>query len=173
MSDQFIEAPPPLPNFRSRAVWPRLGPALWMAGVLLWAYVVVGRLIVSHGFPEGVGAIIVLMSFATAAYFSLEQSRVVDPPEPGGARARIAQAVLLAIGLFLGGVALAIMVGLTSHDDLDEPLTYVLLLFSLAGIIFGKRATSDKSVRRDLQRRALSAFLWLGGALVTLLAWTR
>jgi hypothetical protein len=170
----FIEAPPPIPNFRYRRVWPRLGPALWMAGVLLWAYVALGRLIVNQGFPEGVGAVVVLGCFAIAAYSSLEQSLRAEPLENRDARrARIVQALLLGFGLFCGAVSLAIIVGLTSGDDLDEPLTYVLVLLALAGIVFGKRATSTAGAPVALQRRALSVGLWFCGVLLTLLAWIR
>ncbi|MFZ5893608.1 MAG: hypothetical protein ACOY0T_21275 [Myxococcota bacterium] len=170
----FAPQEPLPPNFRPRAAWPRLGPALWIAGVLLWSYVTLGRLVVRQGFPEGVAFIVMLFCLGVSAYFSLEPFQPASSPfGSGGDLSRFGMPVALALLLFVASIVLAVLIGLTSRDDLGDPLAAVLTLIALTALFVGRRSSLPASVRpKDPVRRALGIFLWIGGIALTVLAWS-
>lgn len=161
-----------IPNFRVRATWPCLGPALWMAGVLLWSYIAFGRLVLNRGFPELAAIPIVLFCSALGAYAALERSLGCDPaPTPHARRTRIVQATALGFGLFLGAISLAVIIGLTSGEDLDAPLSLLLTVAAVVAVFVGRRTTQAPWLADDPARRALGSLLWLASVALTLLAW--
>lgn len=168
----FEVAPPVAPDFRAGATWPCLGPALWCSGVALWSYVAFGRLVVNQGFPEVAAFPIVLFCFAVSAYASLERSFAVDPPANSSeGRGRSVRAVGLAAGLFLGAVSLAILIGLTSSEDLDTPLSLFLTVLGIVAIFVGRRGVQARWLAEGAAQRALGILLWLASIALTLLAW--
>lgn len=172
METAWLDEPAPAPNFRARATWPCLGPALWMAGVLLWSYIAFGRLVLNQGFPEVAAFPIVLFCFVLSAYVSLELSFACEPPRtPSARRTRQWQATLLAFGLFLGALSVAVMIGLTSQDDLDAPLSVFLSILAIVAVFVGRRATQAPWLAADPARRALGILLWLASVALTLIAW--
>lgn len=168
----FDERPQAAPDFRARPIWPCLGPALWMGGVLLWSYVSFGRLVLRQGFPEVAGFLSLAACFALSAYVSLERSLSVEPPlSTAAGRTRILQALVLAVGLFLGAVSLAIMIGLTSSEDLDAALSLFLSITAIVAIFVGRRGIQAPWLAAEPAQRALGILLWLAAIGLTLLAW--
>ena len=160
------------PDFRARVTRPLLGPALWTGGVTLWSYVAFGRLVVNQGFPEAAAFPIVIFCFAVSAYLSLERSFAVEPPLTSReGRGRIVRTLVLATGLFLGSVSLAIMIGLTSNEDLDALLSLFLTVLGIAAIFVGRRGVQARWLAEGAAQRALGVLLWIASIALTLLAW--
>ena len=162
----------PAPDFRARVTRPLLGPALWTAGVTLWSYVAFGRLVVNQGFPEVAAFPIVMFCFAVSAYVSLERSFAVEPPlTPREGRGRIVRTLALATGLFFGSVSLAVMIGLTSNEDLDALLSLFLTVLGIVAFFVGRRGVQARWLAEGAAQRALGVLLWIASIALTLLAW--
>jgi hypothetical protein len=63
------------------------------------------------------------------------------------------------------------VIGLTSRGDIDSGMTVSLWLFSLVALFLGRRMSKGPHrSETDAGRRPLGILLWLGAALVTLVA---
>jgi hypothetical protein len=136
---------------------PLLGPSLWIFGVLLWAYVVLGELVVTLDFPEPLAVLLVLSALASAWWFSVGR-------RDSGTR-RIAPG-LIAIGLWAGVLALAARAE-SGRSKTVALVTIVLTLFALLSFALGRYLTRVRPPATKL-RRAGRVALWLISALVTL-----
>src|SRR5262245_47420086 len=67
-------------HFRGGTQRPVLGPALTIFGVWVWAYAVVGQLVVALEFPEALGFLGLLAAIGAAYYLAVERSFQVDWP---------------------------------------------------------------------------------------------
>lgn len=158
-------------DFKARPLHPVLGPALWLFGTALWAYVVVGQLVVGEGFPEPLGALGAVFAVGVSWYFAVEQSFLTEEPTPKTRLARILAPLGIALGLWLATTLLGTAIGLANRDNIDSVITLGLWLFSLIPFFVGRRMT--RGARRSPQemgRRAVGILLWVGAALVTLVA---
>jgi hypothetical protein len=159
------------PDFRARASRPLLGPGLWLFGTALWAYVIVGQLVVARGFPEPLGILGVLFAFGVGWYFAIELSFATDPPAANTRRARILLPAAIACGLWLGTTLLVTLIGVTSTSNIDAPLSVGLWLFSLVPFFIGRRLTRPGArPTQDPARRFVGVLLWIGASIVTLVA---
>jgi hypothetical protein len=158
------------PDFKAHASRPLLGPGLWLFGTALWAYVIVGQLVVAQGFPEPLGALGVLFAFAVAWYFAIELSFAADPPPAHTRTLRILLPAAMAVGLWLTTTVLAALVGASGAGS-DGPLTVGLWLFSLVPFFIGRRMTHPGwRPASDAARRVVGILLWVGAFVVTLIA---
>jgi hypothetical protein len=136
---------------------PLLGPSLWIFGVLLWAYVVLGELVVTLDFPELLAVLIVLSALAGAWWLSAGRA-------DSGMR-RIAP-LLIAIGLWAGVIALSARAE-SGRSKTVALVTIALTLFALLSFALGRYLTRVPRPATKL-RRAGRVALWLISALVTL-----
>lgn len=158
-------------DFKARTPEPTLGPALWLFGTTLWAYVVAGQLVVSQDFPEPVAVLGVLFAVGVSWFFAIEQSFLVEEPSRETRLQRIFLPLGMALGLWLATLLMSAVIGLTSRDDIDSAITLSLWLLSLVPFFVGRRISkgTSRSVQ-DGARRALGILLWIGAAFVTLIA---
>lgn len=158
-------------DFRARAPHVVLGPALWLFGTTLWAYLVAGQLVVTQDFPEPLAALGVLFALGVAWYFAIEHSFLVEAPSKETRVKRLFAPLGIALGLWLATLLLGTVVGLTSNEDIDSTITLGLWLLSLVPFFVGRRMTRVAAPSlQDGARRALSILLWLGAGIVTLVA---
>jgi hypothetical protein len=123
-------------SFRRSRHRPLAGPALVTFGVLLWAYVAFGHLVLAFGFPEGLAVLTVLGTFAVAAYTSGRQSVALLRPLPGTERVRFALPGLLGAGLVLATVLLVTAFAMTQLAQ-DAPITLFLLALAFGAATYG------------------------------------
>lgn len=166
-----VVAPAPLPSselspeFRARAPSLIVGPTLWTFGAFLWAYAVMGELVVQLDFPEVVGWIIVLAAVGRAGFVAVrhmprDRRRVWRPIVPG----------LLAL---LGWLFLVVLVSaLLGGGGRSETEAVTLLLWGIGVIayIFGRRLTRAPKPAQRRFGRATTIAVWVVTGGTTLLA---
>jgi hypothetical protein len=158
------------PDFKAHPSRPLLGPGLWLFGTALWAYVIVGQLVVAQDFPEPLGAVGVLFAFGVAWYFAIELSFAADPPPPHARSSRILLPAAIAFSFWFGTAVIAALIGASGAGS-DAPLTVGLWLFSLVPFFIGRRMTHPGwRPPADTARRVVGVLLWVGAVLVTLVA---
>ncbi|HWA77913.1 MAG TPA: hypothetical protein VG937_36515 [Polyangiaceae bacterium] len=160
----------PAVDFKAHPTRPVLGPSLWLFGALLWAYVIAGELVVRSGFPEPLGWLGVLFVLGVTWFFAIERSFVEDPPAPNERLKRALSPLVAALGLWIATLIVSTLIGATSRGDLDGLITVGLWLLSLAPFFGGRRMTGNRRPPIDPSRRPLGILLWIGAALVTLVA---
>jgi len=168
-------APPPpaepsFPDFpldpwvRPRRVQrPLVGVSLWCFGALLWAYLVVGEIVVWTAVPEALGVLAVLSAFGLAWYRGTSQL-------PRASRVRILVPGIIA---FCSWLVVLVMSGAVFDTAVrkDAELT-ALLLWSLAASAYalGRHLTALDSAPASKLERASHIALWLIAGLATLMA---
>jgi hypothetical protein len=152
---------------------PLLGPSLWVAGVLLWAYVVMGILTTTRlpftakrmPLAEGTAFLLVLVAYASAGVLAVQRSLVVAQ---GDSRRRAAGIAAASLGLWLSSVFAAIFVAMFGFP---EPLvTFLLVLWSGVAVWFGRRLTNRGAPPPVEQNRVVTIGLWIGAAVMSLVA---
>lgn len=172
-----VREPDPVPTFVSaaRAQLPRplLGPALWVAGVLLWAYVVMGILTTTRlpftakrlPLSEGTAFILVIAAYASAGVLAVRRSLVISDGESGRRAGGIAAG---AIGFWMSFVVGAMVLAALGFP---EPLvTFLLILWSGFSVWLGRRLTNRAAPIGPDQNRVVTFALWIGAAVVSLVA---
>lgn len=139
-----------------------VGPGVQLLGVLLWSYVVVGQYVVRAGFPEALGATVVLAVYA-ACWYRLVTHRRLGP-------------ALWTIGPGLVGAgATVVVVGLVatllpSGTREAELVTIALWVFSSFAYLVG-RVLGDTPQRSPSKRqRALRIVQWGAIGVATVIA---
>jgi hypothetical protein len=146
-----------------------LGPSLWVGGVLMWSYVVMGiftttRLGPKH-LPLGEGAAIfwVLVLSSAAGHFAVRRSLTATS---GGVALRTATIALGALSLWLLLLVSAILAGQVAGDG---PVSLLLSLGS-AAIVWRGRILTNRGSSNLEEPRLLRTACWIGAALVTAVA---
>jgi hypothetical protein len=117
-----------------------LAPALWIFGVLLWAYVVVGELVVNQDLPESLALLGVVAAVGVVFRASTAEHRSVKLPWPW-----LLAPLVLAIALFLAIVLLAIgMAGRSPSGMVGVPIA---LWFVAAFAVFLGRKRCPRPLR--------------------------
>ena len=112
-----------------------------------------------------------LFALGVAWYFALEHSFLVQEPSKETRQKRIFAPLAIALLLWLATLLLGTVIGLTSNEDIDSLITLGLWLLSLIPFFVGRRMTRIAAPSlQDGARRALGILLWVGGAVVTLVA---
>jgi len=156
--------------FRGPPPRPILGPALWILGVLLWGYVVVGELVVGMGLQEELGVGVLVLSVGMAAYASTKRSLLSFPPAPEDRSLRVWGPLGVALGLFIATLMLLTLVARSSTRELDEEITLVLWCASLMPLIASRELMRRGRASPTPGRRVLGWMLWLLTGIVTLVA---
>jgi hypothetical protein len=165
------EAPEPAPP----RAWPVMGSALWVFGVSMWAYLVMGELTTSYGpgkrdllIGEGLAAMLCLGAGIAAWVYAIRRmmaSRTARGIVHGAARA-VAVAALSFIMWLLVTIA-ATIVGEISRKNLDGKITVTLMLLAAAAAFGGRRMTRVQVGDNAAARKTWLA-IGIGAALLTL-----
>jgi hypothetical protein len=152
---------------------PLLGPSLWVAGVLLWAYVVMGILtttrlpFTSKRMPlsEGTAFVLVIAAYAAAGVLAVQRSLAISDGDSGRRAGGIAAGAIGFWMLFVFGALVLAVLGF------PEPLvTFLLILWSGFAVWFGRRLTNRAALPSPGQNRVVTIGLWVGAAVVSLVA---
>jgi hypothetical protein len=145
---------------------------LWVSGVLLWAYVVMG-IFTTTPLPftdkhlpvaEGTAFLSVMVAALGAGFLSVRRSLVLSAGEPGPRAGGIA---LGAISFWFLFVLVAIAFGSAGFQE--SFITLLLVLVSAAAVWNGRRLTNRGS-RDPNASRLLAIGCWIGAVVVTLMA---
>jgi hypothetical protein len=119
---------------------PVFAPALWIFGVLLWAYVVAGELVVNQDLPESLALLGVLAAVVSVFRASTAELRRAQLPWPW-----LLAPLVLAIAMFLALLLLAIaMAGRSPSGMVGVPIA---LWFVAAFAVFFGRQRSPRPLR--------------------------
>jgi hypothetical protein len=165
--------PPPIPeeplqavaaSFRAPARHPLLGPAVWVFGVLTWAYVVVGELVVQLGLPEVLGALLVLSS---TGYAWVVASGLGDGA-PFVMKRLVSLA--LAIALFVTLLFFTVTAFGSQRRAYIAAVTVFLWFVSVVAFLVGRSWTPRERYARSTGDRLRSAAIWTLSVIATLIA---
>jgi hypothetical protein len=135
-------------QFRRGPSKPVFAPALWIFGVLLWAYVVAGELAVNLGLPESLAFLGVLAAVGSVWRASTAELRSAQLPWPW-----LLVPLILAIALF--PVILLLAIGMAGHSPSAMISVPIALWFVAAFAVFFGRQRSPRP-----QRASTSAQHW-------------
>lgn len=168
-----VEPPPPLEALQqrpARAPSPVVGPALWVSGVLLWAYVVMGQFTTSwfsHAAPLGEPAATLGVVLATAIALRVAVGRSLSARD-GKMPGRAVRVGLLALLLGFLVVTVLSVIARATTADLDGLVMAVLVTIAFAAFLNGRRLTGPAPVPPTHRQRVFGALLWVGVGAVTL-----
>jgi hypothetical protein len=139
-------------------------PALWIFGVLLWAYVVAGELVVNQDLPESLALLGVVAAVGSVFRASTAEFRRVKLPWPW-----LVAPLVLAIALFLAIVLLAIgAAGRSPSGMVGVPIG---LWFVAAFAVFFGRQRTPRPLRASTSAQHWKTLgVYTVAALVTLFA---
>lgn len=173
-----LETAPPFVARASTAVtvW---GPVLFTFGVVLWSYVVMGQLATSyapgrHSLLLGEGTAILFVLVASFASWLVAVRRsLVASPAPGWS-GRIARGLILGMLASMSWCTVtagAAVAGKSASKNADGAITVMLLVMSIAALVYGRRLSPRPEEAPPTQRaRTFARVLWTGAALLTLVA---
>ena len=163
-----LPAPPPFqdldPWIRPRRIQrPLVGVSLWCFGALLWAYLVVGEIVVWSAVPEALGVLAVLGAFGVAWYRGTSQM-------PPTSRFRILLPGIIAFVSWLVTLVMSSALFDTGGRKNAELAALLLWSFSAAAYALGRHLTALTPVPLSPGARAGRIALWLIAGLATLMA---
>ena len=171
--NQSSEAPPldeGKPVVLPSPTRPLLGPALWIGGATLWAYVVAGQFVLRADMPEVLGIGFVVGVMVSTAYLACGRSLERLPARGAEAqRARFVKPTWVGVAVAAGVV---VLISLLLTRAGDGPAMLLLLLISLAGVVLGKRFTGRPLTPLRGGRRALGVVLWITSVVLALMVVT-
>jgi hypothetical protein len=167
-------APPFVPHASSAVtVW---GPVLQLLGVTLWSYVVMGQLATTYApgkhsllLGEGTAVLFVLVASFVAWLVAVRRSLVASPAP--GTSGRVARAVvvgMLASMSWCTVTAGASVAGKSAAKNADGTITVMLLVVSIAAILYGRRLSPAPGGEPTQRARVFRRVLWTGATLLTL-----
>jgi hypothetical protein len=157
---------------------PVLGLSLWVFGIAMWAFVVMGELATSYGpgkrdflVSESVAELFVFAVTVGAWGVALRKSLVSTPARSTGrAVLRGAGVALLALLLWGFVTLFAAATGASSRENLDGKITVILALLAGLAAFVGRRLAGLGRHDKTPRERAVSRALWVGAALVSIVA---
>jgi hypothetical protein len=172
-----LEVAPPFVPRASNAVtvW---GPMLQLLGVTLWSYVVMGQLVTTYApgkhsmlMGEGTAVLFVLVASFVAWLVAVRRSLVASPaPGTGGRVARAVIVGMLASMSWCTVTAGAAMAGKSAAKNADGTITVMLLVVSIAALVYGRRLSPAPDTQPTQRARVIGRVLWTGAAFLTLVA---
>jgi hypothetical protein len=155
-----------------------LGAGVFVFGVLLWAFLIMGELTTSYGpgkhgmlVGEALAVAFVLATSAAAWGAALRRSFATTPPSsPMATYARGAFVAVLALVLWLLVLFCATALGKAASKSLDGPITTVLLIVSVAAALGGRRKAGLGGAASTSRQRLIARLLWAGAGLLTFVA---
>jgi len=174
-----LPAPAPMPSieeqyanaqraFRRRNLRPLLGPTLVASGVLLWAYVVFGDLVIGVGFPDGLAVVIVLAIFVLTGYASGRQSLAMLPAASASEQRRLLLPAFGALGLTLATVLFVSVFARAGRPSGDGPVVLLLLALGFGAATYGYHLSGPNLLRPGKAIKGLILGARLFGALLTI-----
>jgi hypothetical protein len=148
------------PDFNAQQGRPLLGGSLWTFGALLWAYLVMGELVVNAELNEPFAMLIVTAALGIAWYGAVRHA------PPGNLPRKIAPG-LIGIAIWIVALFLAAVTCGTTRRSTIEALTVVFLLPALGAYFVGRRLTANPKLELSRRRRAAEIVLWVSSGLVT------
>ena len=146
---------------------------MWIFGVLLWSYVVIGELVVGMDLPEEIGVLVLLCCVGLAAGVSIHDSFAALPPDAADRSRRVWGALAVALGMFVATVAAFAIIGQASSSGLDEEITLGMWVLSWVPLIASREMIRPGRPCRAAARRALLWLGWIVAGLVTLVVMVR
>jgi hypothetical protein len=165
---QYDLTPPP------RKPRPVLGPSLVVAGVLLWAFVVLGTYTTSWlsggGAPlsPGLAGTLAVVLTLSACSFAERRSRSAPIAGVQGPTGRFVVVAFVGVCLWLAAVVMATIIGRLSGPNLDALIAAVLLITAALAVLAGDRMVARTRLPRSAGLRALVLIGWLGVGMITL-----
>jgi hypothetical protein len=158
--------------------WPIVGSSLWVSGVSMWAFLVMGELTTSYGpgkrdllIGEGLANAFFFGAAVAAWVYALRQMMVTPPARRLASTAARAVAVAaLAFVMWLVVAIAAIIVGESSRKNLDGKITVTLMLLAAAAAFGGLRMTGFRRGESTPGARKAWLAIWFGAAVFTLVA---
>lgn len=155
-----------------------LAGAVFVSGVLLWAFVIMGELTTSyapgkHGMlvGEALAVVFVLATSAAAWGVALRRNLAVSPASSDvSTYARGAGLALLALLSWLLVVYMATAFGKSASKNLDGPIPLLLLIVSVAAALGGRRLAGLNGPASTARQRLVRRLLWAGASLLTFAA---
>lgn len=166
-----VAVPAPVPDFDVVLEPPNFGPqgrpllggSLWVFGALLWAYLVMGELVVNLEVNEAFAMLIVIAASGIAWYGAVRHA------PPAKMARRIAPGVI-GIVLWVFAVFLAAVLCGTTRRSTVQALTVVFCFPAVAAYFVGRRLTANPKLEVSRRRRAGGIALWVGCSLATAMA---
>lgn len=170
----FLEPTPPVPvpapelslekpNFFRQKSRPLLGGVLWTFGALLWAYLVMGELVVHFELNE------VLAVLVVAAVLGISWYGAARHAPAGNLGRKIAPGVLGIVLFFVALVFVSAVFG-SSRQRTVEALTVAFWFPALLAYVLGRNLIRAPKPERSRPQRVGVIALWIASSLVTALA---
>jgi len=122
-----------------------LGPAIWIFGAFLWAYVILGEYTTAGVIGEGLAVLAIILVTGVSWIIAVRRSLVV-PLGHLGMLGRILAPGIIALALsFLCAIA-ATSLSESSHKNQDTPITLTLMLLSALAFVGGRRLTGPSGI---------------------------
>jgi len=155
-----------------------LGAAVFVFGVLLWAFVVMGELTTSYApgrhqmlVGEALAVVFVLATSAAAWGIALRRSlATIAPATPLATYARGGFIALVAIAMWMAVIFCATVLGKAGSKSLDGPITMMLLILAVAAALGGRRLAGLRGKPATSRQRWVARLLWTGASLVSFVA---
>jgi hypothetical protein len=158
--------------------WPVLGSSLWVFGVSMWAFLVMGQLTTSYGpgkrdllVSEGLAAMFVLAAGIGTWVVSLRRMIAASPTRGIGYNfARSVAAAFLAFLTWCVVTVAATIMGEASRKNADGKITVLLLVLAGASIFGGRWLAGVRGSAGTSRARSARLVGWIGAAVLTLVA---
>jgi hypothetical protein len=150
---------------------------VFVFGVLLWAFLIMGELTTSyapgkHGMLVGEALAVVFVMATSAAAWRLALLRSLEA-SPASSRIMMQmRGAMLAVVPFFGWLLVlfcAAAAGKSASKNMDGPITSLLLILSVASALGGRRMAGLRGPTSTRQR-VITRLLWTGTALLTFVA---
>jgi hypothetical protein len=170
-AQQQLLTPPP----RRRPV---LGLSLWVFGVAMWSFVVMGQLATSYGpdkrdflVSEGVASLFVFLASVGAWGVGLRLSLAETPAtSPGLGALRGITSAFLAFLLWGAVTLFAAVAGSSSRDSADGKITVILTVLAGVSAYAGWRLAGLRTRAPTPRHRTVARVIGIVAALVTIVA---
>ncbi len=168
---RVIDPDAPVVPLRPR---PILGSAAIVAGVLLWAFVVMGTFTTSWlaggGAPLAPGVAVTVVTATTLAawFFVVRRSQAMPVQGVRGPVGRFIVVGFVAFALWAAIVVVATVVGRASGANVDALMGGALLVISVVAVVMGDRMLGRTRLPSTSGRRALVLAAWFCVGMITL-----
>jgi hypothetical protein len=154
------------------------GACVFVFGVLLWAFLIMGELTTSyapgkHGMMVGEALAVVFVLATSGAAWGAALRRSLEASPASSPMATYARGTLLAVvpfAVWLFVLLCATALGKSASKNMDGPITSLLLIASVAAALGGRRMAGLRGPASTTRQRVLARLLWAAAGLLTLVA---
>ncbi len=156
----------------------QLGACVFVFGVLLWAFLIMGELTTSyapgkHGMLVGEALAMVFVLATSGAAWGAAMRRSLEASPSPSQMVTYARGTLLAVlplGLWFFVLFCATTLGKSASKNMDGPITLLLLIVSVAAALGGRRMAGLRAAASTTRRRVITRLLWVGAGVLTFVA---